>query len=64
VLRSGAPKSYVKTVESGNKRRHAFCGDCARPFTACTVDDRQSYSLRIGTSDVDIVFRIKSCASQ
>ncbi len=25
VLRSGTPKSYVKTAESGNKRRHAFC---------------------------------------
>jgi hypothetical protein len=22
VLRSGTPKSYVKTAESGNKRRH------------------------------------------
>src|SRR5262245_30855383 len=28
VLRTGAPTSYVKTAESGNKRRHAFCGNC------------------------------------
>ena len=39
TVRSGVPKSYVKTAESGNRRRHAFCGDCGT----------QSYSLRIGT---------------
>jgi hypothetical protein len=49
VLRSGTPKSYVKTAESGNRRRHAFCGDCGTPIYACAVDDPQSYSLRIGT---------------
>ncbi len=26
VLKSGTPKTYVKTAESGNKRRQAFCG--------------------------------------
>jgi hypothetical protein len=49
VLRTGTPKSYVKTAESGNKRRHAFCGNCGTPIYACAVDDPQSYSLRIGT---------------
>jgi hypothetical protein len=49
VLRTGAPKSYVKTAESGNKRRHAFCGNCGTPVYACAVDDPQSYSLRVGT---------------
>jgi hypothetical protein len=49
VLRSGAPKSYVKTADSGNRRRHAFCGDCGTPIYACAVDDPQSYSLRMGT---------------
>jgi hypothetical protein len=39
VLRSGTPKSYVKTAESGNKRRHAFCGDCGTPIYACAVDN-------------------------
>jgi hypothetical protein len=34
VLRSGTPKSYVKTAESGNRRRHAFCGDCGTPVPA------------------------------
>jgi hypothetical protein len=49
VLRSGTPKSYVKTAESGNKRRHTFCGNCGTPIYACAVDNPQSYSLRIGT---------------
>ena len=49
VLRSGMPKSYVKTAESGNRRRHAFCGDCGTPIYACAVDDPQIYSLRVGT---------------
>ncbi len=50
VLRSGTPKSYVKTAESGNRRRHAFCGDCGTPIYACAVEDPPpSYSLRVGT---------------
>jgi hypothetical protein len=48
-LLSGTPKSYVKTAESGNKRRHAFCGTCGTPIYACAVENLQSYSLRIGT---------------
>ena len=48
VLR-GTPRSYVKTAESGNKRRHAFCGNCGTPVYACAVDDPPSYSLRVGT---------------
>jgi hypothetical protein len=39
----------VKTAESGNKRRQAFCGDCGTPIYACAVDNPQSYSLRVGT---------------
>src|SRR5258708_2102327 len=49
VLRSGTPKSYVKTAESGNQRRHAFCGDCGTPIYACALENPPSYSLRIGT---------------
>jgi hypothetical protein len=49
VLRSGTPKNYVKTAESGNKRRHAFCGNCGTPIYACAVDKPQSYSLCVGT---------------
>ena len=45
----GTPKSYIKTAESGNKRRHAFCGDCGTPIYASDVDNPQRYSLRVGT---------------
>jgi hypothetical protein len=48
VLRSGVPKTYVKTAESGNKRRQAFCGNCGTPLYACAVENPQSYTLRIG----------------
>jgi hypothetical protein len=46
VLRSG----------SGNKRRHAFCGDCGTPIYACAVDNPQSYALRVGTITQRAVF--------
>lgn len=48
VLKSGTPKSYVKTAESGNKRRQAFCGTCGTQLWACAVEDPQSYTLRAG----------------
>jgi hypothetical protein len=46
---NGAVTSYVKTAESGNQRRHAFCGTCGTPIYACAATNPQSYSLRIGT---------------
>jgi len=49
VLRTGPSGSCVKTAESGNKRRHAFCANCRTPIYACAVDNPQSYSLRIVT---------------
>jgi len=48
ALRTGAPKTYVKTAESGNKRCHAFCGNCGAPLYSCAVENPQSYTLRIG----------------
>ena len=33
-LRSGTPKVYIKTAESGNKRAHAFCPNCGTPIYA------------------------------
>jgi hypothetical protein len=48
VLRGSTLRSYVKTAESGNKRRHAFCGNCGTSIYACAVENPQSYSLRIG----------------
>jgi hypothetical protein len=48
VLR-GQVTTYVKTAESGNLRRHAFCGTCGTPIYACAMENPPSYSLRIGT---------------
>jgi hypothetical protein len=48
-LLSGEPRIYVKTAESGNKRLHAFCGNCGTPIYACAIADPPSYNLRLGT---------------
>jgi hypothetical protein len=48
VLVRGTPKTYVKTAESGNKRLHAFCGECGTPIYACAPENPQSYGLRVG----------------
>ena len=48
VLR-GEPKIYIKTTaESGNRRAHAFCGDCGTPIYAAAIENPPTYSLRIG----------------
>jgi hypothetical protein len=50
-LRGGAPKLYVKTAESGNKRAHAFCPECGTPMYSTSTDvDPQVYGLRVGTA--------------
>ena len=49
MLRGPAPLSYVKTAESGNKRLHAFCGNCGTPLYATAIDTPKDYSLRVGT---------------
>jgi hypothetical protein len=48
LLRSGVPKRYVKTAESGAQRVQAFCGDCGSPIYSSAVDEPQNYSLRVG----------------
>jgi hypothetical protein len=50
-LLTGEPATYIKTAESGAKRRHAFCGACGTPIYATAMEDAQTYSLRIGTLD-------------
>jgi hypothetical protein len=48
VLR-GEPKVYIKTTaDSGNRRAHAFCGDCGTPIYAAAIENPPTYSLRIG----------------
>jgi hypothetical protein len=49
VLLSGAPKVYVKTAESGNKRAQAFCSNCGTPIYAADAQNPQTYVLRVGT---------------
>lgn len=51
VLRSGQPKSYVKTAASGAKRAHWFCPDCGTPVYSCAVVEPTAYSLRVGCLD-------------
>ena len=52
VLKTGAPKVYIKTAESGNQRAHGFCPDCGTPLWATSPDPNpRSYGLRVGTLD-------------
>jgi hypothetical protein len=46
---TGQPKAYIKTAESGAKRKHGFCGDCGTPIYATSLDDKPAtYGLRVG----------------
>ena len=48
VLRSGTPKVYVKTADSGTRRAQAFCPDCGTPIYAAAPENPPTYSLRLG----------------
>jgi hypothetical protein len=49
-LLQGAPKVYVKTADSGNKREQTFCSDCGTPIYSGPVGDgAKVVSLRVGT---------------
>ena len=45
----GKPTEYIKTAESGTKRRHAFCSQCGTPIYATAMEKPATYSLRVGT---------------
>jgi hypothetical protein len=50
-LTKGAPKVYVKTADSGNKRAQAFCAECGAQIYATSVGDGpKSYGIRVGTA--------------
>lgn len=51
VLKSGEPKVYVKTADSGNKPVHGFCPECGTPIYSAVPGEPPSYSLRVGTLD-------------
>jgi len=48
-LRTGSPKIYIKTGESGAKRAQAFCARCGSPLYAYAVDNPKTYGLRVGS---------------
>jgi hypothetical protein len=49
-LLSGRPKVYVKTADSGARRRHSFCPNCGTPVSASAdTDAPPAYSLRVGS---------------
>jgi len=47
-LLKGAPKSYVKTAESGNRRLQTFCGDCGSPLYSTDAVGAKIFNLRVG----------------
>ena len=48
-LLSGRPKVYVKTADSGTKRRHSFCPNCGTPVaSSADADSPPFYTLRVG----------------
>jgi hypothetical protein len=51
VLKSGAPRIYVKTAQSGNRRAQGFCGDCGTPIYSAQEKDTPFYMLRVGVLD-------------
>lgn len=51
TLKSGTPKVYVKTADSGTKRAHSFCPDCGTPVFSSAVEDAPLFTLRVGCLD-------------
>jgi len=49
ILRTGQPKIYVKTADSGTKRAQAFCPECGTRIYAAAVSDPQTFNIRFGT---------------
>ncbi|HZZ66948.1 MAG TPA: GFA family protein [Phenylobacterium sp.] len=45
----GEPAIYVKTAESGAKRRMAFCAACGGQIYSSAEHEPKSYALRTGT---------------
>ena len=51
-LKSGMPKNYVRTAESGNKCAHAFCPECGTPIYVTPSEPNPSgYRLALGAID-------------
>ncbi len=48
-LRSGEPKIYIKTTDSGVKRAQAFCPECGTPIYSAAVNATPAFGIRVGT---------------
>jgi hypothetical protein len=48
-LRTGQPRIYVKTAESGAKRAKAFCPECGSRIYAAAAVDPQTFNIWVGT---------------
>jgi hypothetical protein len=59
-LRSGQPKIYVKTAESGAKRAQAFCPECGTSIYSAAVEDPHVFNIRVGTARQRAELRPKS----
>jgi hypothetical protein len=49
-IRTGQPKIYIKTAESGTKRAQAFCPECGTSIYSAAVSDPQVFNIRLGTA--------------
>ena len=49
-LRTGQPKIYVKTAESGAKRIQAFCPECGTSIYSTAVGEALIFMIRVGTA--------------
>ena len=59
-IRTGQPKIYVKTAESGTKRAQAFCPECGTSIYSSAVSDPQVFNIRVGTTRQRTELRPKS----
>jgi hypothetical protein len=59
-IRTGQPKIYVKTAESGTKRAQAFCPECGTSIYSSAVSDPQVFNIRVGTTRQRAELRPKS----
>jgi hypothetical protein len=59
-LRSGQPKIYIKTAESGAKRAQAFCPECGTSIYSAAATDPQIFNIRVSTARQRAELRPKS----
>jgi hypothetical protein len=59
-IRTGQPKIYIKTAESGTKRAQAFCPECGTSIYSAAVSDPQVFNIRLGTARQRTELRPKS----